>query len=190
MAVFPVILDSDVLFGANSMDLLMSLGHAGLFRLHWTQKILDDTWRNILLARPGIDPTRLVFRFDTMNRALPDALIVVPPALETAMPNHPGDRHVLAAAVHIGAPTIVTNNLKHFLPKDCAPYGVEAQNANGFVLHLVSLDPIAVRDAILTISLRRTRLPQSPSELAAVMRGQFHESLKTLEGVVGSASGW
>jgi hypothetical protein len=190
VAVFPVVLDSDILFGVNSMDLLMSLGHAGLFRPHWTHKILEDTRRNILLVRPGIDPARLALRFDMMNRALPDALITVPPALETAMPNHPGDRHVLAAAVHIGAPTIVTNNLKHFLPEDCEPYGVEAQNADGFVLHLVSLDPIAVRDAVITIALRRTRPPQSPFELVEDMRGQFHESLTTLEGIVGSASGW
>ena len=56
----------------------------------------------------------------------------------------------------------MTNNLKHFLPEDCEPYGVEAQNADGFVLHLVSLDPIAVRDAVLTIALRRTRPPKVP----------------------------
>jgi hypothetical protein len=168
----------------------MTLSHAGLFRPHWTKKILNDSSRNILLERPGIDPDHLALRFDAMNRALPDALITVPPALETMMPNHPGDRHVLAAAVYISAPTIVTNNLKHFLPKDCEPYGVEAQNADEFILHLVSLDPIAVRDAILTISLRRTRPPQSPSELLEVMRGQFPESLTALEGVVGLASGW
>jgi hypothetical protein len=128
VAVFPVILDSDVLFEINSTDLLMSLGHEGLFRPHWTEKILEDTFRNIIVERPGIDPDQLQVRFDAMNRALPDALILVPPDLETVMPNHPGDRHVLAAAVHVGAPTIVTNNLKHFLPKDCEPCDVEAQS--------------------------------------------------------------
>lgn len=106
MAVFPVILDSDVLFGMNSMDLLMSLGHAGLYRPHWTQRILDDAFRNILEVRPRVDPGRLQLRFDTMNRALPDALVTVPPALETVMTNDPGDRHVLAAAVHIGSPRL------------------------------------------------------------------------------------
>lgn len=172
------------------MDLLMSLGHAGLFRPHWTQKILDDTRSNILRARPGIDAARLESRFETMNRAIPDALITVPPGLDTVMSNHPGDRHVLAAAVHIGAPTIVTNNLKHFLPEDCEPYGVEAQNADGFVLHLVSLSPVAVRDTIQAISLRRVRPAQSPSELVAIMRDEFPQSLAALEGIVGSASGW
>jgi hypothetical protein len=124
VAVFPVILDSDVLFGINSADLLMSLGHAGMFRPHWTKEILDGAERNSLKFRPGIDPAQLRRRFDAMNEAIPDALIEVPSGLETTMPNHPGDRHVLATSVFISARTIVTNNLKHFLLRDCEPYGV------------------------------------------------------------------
>lgn len=76
------------------------------------------------------------------------------------------------------------------MPEDCEPHGVEAQSADEFVLHLVSLDPLAVRDAILRISLRRKRPPQEPRELVAVMRDQFRESLKSLETVVGPASDW
>ena len=90
---FPVVLDSDVLFGVNSMDLLMSLGHAGLFRPHWTHKILEDARRNILLVRPA------------STRALGVALRHDEPSLLPALSRpptfeRPGDS-VLAAAVHI-----------------------------------------------------------------------------------------
>ncbi len=190
MAVFPVILDSDVLFGVNSMDLLMSLGHAGLYRPHWTKEILSGAERNILDARPNIDPDQLRLRFDAMNEAIPDALIEVPPGLEDSMPNHPGDHHVLAAAVFIGAPTIVTNNLKHFLPTDCEPYGVEAQSADEFVQHLVSLSPLAVREALIAIATRRIRPPQSTPELVEHMRSTFPFALTALQTMIGPASGW
>lgn len=188
MAVFPVILDSNVLFGINSTDLLMSLGHAGMFRPHWTREILDGAERNILKVRPGVDPAQLRLRFDAMNEAVPDALIEVPPSLETSMPNHPGDRHVLAAAVFIGAPTIVTNNLKHFLPEDCEPYGVEAQSADVFVEHLVSLNPVAVRDVFVAMANRRRRPPESVPELFDHMRGTFPHALAALEAAIGPPS--
>ena len=190
MAVFPVILDSDVLFGVNSTDLLMSLGHAGMYRPHWTSEILAGAQRNILRVRPGVDATQLRQRFDDMNEALPDALIEVPPGLEDSMPNHPGDRHVLAAAVFIGAPTIVTNNLKHFLPADCDPYGVEAQSADEFVGHLVSLNPMAVREVLVTAATRRRRPPQSTPELVEHMRPTFPTAFTALEEAVGSAWTW
>lgn len=190
MAVFPVILDSDVLFGVNSMDLLMSLGHAGMYRPHWTSEILDGAERNILTVRPDINPAQLHLRFDTMNIALPDALIEVPPGLEDSMPNHPGDRHVLAAAVFIGAPTIVTNNLRHFLPRDCDRYGVEAQSADEFVGHLVSLNPVAVRDVLVAVASRRRRPPQRTPELVEQMRPTFPRAFAALEESVGPAANW
>jgi hypothetical protein len=186
VAVFPVILDSDVVFGINSTDLLMSLGHAGMFRPHWTKEILDGAERNILKVRPGIDPAQLRLRFDAMNEAIPDALIEVPSGLETTMSNHPGDRHVVAAAVFIGAPTIVTNNLKHFLPEDCEPYGVEAQSADVFVEHLVSLNPAAVRDVFVAIANRR-RPPESVAELVNNMRGTFPPALAALDAAIVTA---
>lgn len=39
------------------------------------------------------------------------------------MTNHPGDRHVLAAAVTIKADVIVTSNLMHFQEKDLVFWG-------------------------------------------------------------------
>jgi predicted nucleic acid-binding protein len=47
-------------------------------------------------------------------------MVEVPEGLAKVMTNHPGDRHVLAAAVTAKADIIVTSNLKHFKPKDLA----------------------------------------------------------------------
>lgn len=53
-------------------------------------------------------------RIEHLNRALPDALVDVPPALIETMPVNEKDRHVLALAVYVGTPTIVTDNLADF----------------------------------------------------------------------------
>ncbi|MEH2395247.1 MAG: hypothetical protein V7K21_27550 [Nostoc sp.] len=63
------------------------------------------------------------------------------------MTNHPGDRHVLAAAVTAKADIIVTSNLKHFQAKDLAGWEIEAQHPDTFLTHLYDLDP----DSILQI---------------------------------------
>jgi hypothetical protein len=57
------------------------------------------------------------------------------------MTNHPKDRHVLAAAVACGAQTIVTFNLKDFPPDALAPWSVEAQSPDEFLIHQYHLDP-------------------------------------------------
>jgi len=118
------ILDSDVLFGVISMDVLMSLGVAAIFEPHWSEEILFAAERNILKVRPNVEPRRLRSRFEDMDDALPDALVEVPAGLAHSMPNDPGDRHVLAAAVAVGAQYIVTNNVRHFLLEHCEPFGI------------------------------------------------------------------
>jgi len=46
------ILDSDVLFGVISMDVMMSLGVAAIYEPHWSEEILFASERNTLRARP------------------------------------------------------------------------------------------------------------------------------------------
>lgn len=48
MSVFPVILDSCVLFPMYLRDTLLSAAQAGLYRLHWSQEILDGAIRNLV----------------------------------------------------------------------------------------------------------------------------------------------
>ncbi len=184
------ILDSDVLFGVISMDVLMSLGVAAIYEPHWSEEILFAAERNILKVRPNVEPSRLRSRFEDMDDALPDALVEVPAGLAHSMPNDPGDRHVLAAAVAVGAQYIVTNNVRHFLPEHCEPFGISAIRADAFVAFLVRLDAEGVRDALVEMALRKRR-PSMPIPAAIVeVRSVFPDAIATLEGLVGEAETW
>ena len=65
-------------------------------------------------------------------------------SLVPAMTNQQQDRHVLAAAVHCGAPIIVTLNLRHFRPEHLASWGVVALHPKSFLIELFRQEPAAV----------------------------------------------
>ena len=111
MAGYVVVLDANVLYGIDVTDLMATMATRRLFRPHWSPQILDEVARN-LAKRPDLDEASIGRRIGHMNRALPDALTDVPDELIDAMPVNEKDRHVLALAVHVGAPTVVTDNLK------------------------------------------------------------------------------
>ncbi len=103
-----VVLDADVLFGIEVTDVLLTLATKRMFRPVWSTEILDEVRRN-LVTRPNMNSTAVHYRIAQMNRALPDALVDAPSALLGAMPVNEKDRHVLALALHVGAPILVTN---------------------------------------------------------------------------------
>jgi predicted nucleic acid-binding protein len=136
-----VVLDACVLYPASIRDLLVRLAQTGLFRARWTDRILDECFRSIVQARPDLmgklDRTRKL-----MESAVPDALVRDYEILaETLTLPDENDRHVLAAAIRAGAQVIVTTNLRDFPPGALAPFDVEAQHPDTFILHLLSLDP-------------------------------------------------
>lgn len=155
-----VVLDADVLFGIDVTDVLLTLATKRLFRPYWSTEILDEVRRN-LVTRPNMTDTAVDYRIAQMNRALPDALVDAPAALLSAMPVNEKDRHVLALAVHVGAPILVTNNLKDFPPEACDPFGIEAMSADTFLSLQVDLDPSLVRQSFKEIAARRQRHPRT-----------------------------
>ena len=54
-----------------------------------------------------------------MTRAFPDAAVTGHESLIEAMTNDTADRHVLAAAITVGADVIVTDNVRHFPATAC-----------------------------------------------------------------------
>ena len=48
MAVFPVVLDSCVLYPMYLRDTLLCAAEAGLYRVHWSAEILDGAIRNLV----------------------------------------------------------------------------------------------------------------------------------------------
>jgi predicted nucleic acid-binding protein len=52
------------------------------------------------------------------------------------MTNDEKDRHVVAAAVHAAAETIVTLNLRHLMPDHLQPWGVAALHPQSFLIEI------------------------------------------------------
>jgi hypothetical protein len=78
---------------------------------------------------------------DAVLNVFPESLVEVPPGLEGLMTNHPGDRHVLAAAVAAKMTvsediSIVTANLKHFPKKSLKPWNISIQHPDEFLDYL------------------------------------------------------
>ena len=53
------------------------------------------------------------------------------------MPNHPKDRHVLAAAVAIGATVVITTNIRDFVVYDAGEFQVAPQTPDDFLTSLL-----------------------------------------------------
>lgn len=79
MAVFPVVLDANVLFGLMTTDILLTTAGRRMYRAHWTSEILDEAERNILAKRPDLAATAVARRFEAMRRAMPEAMLDAPP---------------------------------------------------------------------------------------------------------------
>jgi len=145
MAVSAAILDACVLYPAPLRDLLLWLALSGLYRPRWTDTIHDEWMRSVLKERPDLAPDRLERTRDLMNQAVPDCLVTGYDGLIAGLTlPDPDDRHVLAAAIHGGAETIVTYNLADFPDSVLAPLGVHAQHPDEFIVHLLDVDAVAV----------------------------------------------
>jgi hypothetical protein len=183
VAVFPVVLDSCVLYNAAVRDTLLRAAMAGLYRPHWNAQILDDTIRNLLadgrIRRPE-DAARLR---SNLESAFADAMVEVPDVQTAAMRNHEGDRHVAAAAVVAHAQVIVTLNLKHFPPEALEVYGIEAQSPDTFLSHLFDLEPALMRQ-ILDEQAAALRHP--PMSLSALMDRLAQDVPQFIERIRGS----
>ena len=140
-AALVVVYDASVLHPAALRDLLIRVAAAGLVRARWTDVILDECFRSVLERRPDLSPQRLARTRALMIDAVRDCLIY---GYEALIPNldlpDPDDRHVLAAAIHGGAETIVTANLGDFPSAVLERVGIKAQGPDGFVRYLIDVD--------------------------------------------------
>ena len=77
MATFPVVIDACVLFNAPVRDTLLRAAEHGLYRVHWSQTILDETTKN-LVERGKMTQEKAQYLVSEMAKAFPEALVVVP----------------------------------------------------------------------------------------------------------------
>ena len=100
--------------------------------------------------------------FSTIRDQFDDAFIVHYKPLIESMPTNEKDKHVLATAVACKANVIVTQNLKDFPPNLLAPFEVEAQSPDRFLVHLFQID----RELITYRSLIFTGVQKNPHKVS------------------------
>jgi polyhydroxyalkanoate synthesis regulator phasin len=167
MAAFPVVLDASVLFNAPVRDTLLRAAELGLYRVHWSQEILDETIKNLIGSgkMTSVQAERFVAE---LAKAFPEAMVAVPPEQTAAMRNHPKDRHIAACAVCANAQVISTFNLKDFPADTLSDWNVEAQHPDIQLCFLFQL----ASDMMLTI------LIQQAADLEDVTLDQLLDILK------------
>lgn len=143
---FPVLLDTNVLFGAYLCDTVLRLAEAGTFRPLWSADILAELERNLVTR--GVAPERAARRVAFMSAAFPDALVEGHQPLVGSMACPPKDRHVLAAAVRANAELLVTFNLVDFPAESVAPYDLTVSHPDDFLLDQLDLYPGATVRAL------------------------------------------
>lgn len=160
------VLDACVLYPVVLRDLLLTLATLDAFEPRWTEAIIDEMTRNVLADRPDIDPGQFDARsVSAMRRAFPAASVEGYEHLIGDMDNHPKDRHVAAAVVHVGATAIVTYNVRDFDSELLRHRGIAIVTPPQLVGELVGDDPSAVSLAIRAMAARKRRPPMSPVEV-------------------------
>lgn len=103
----------------------------------------------LLRERPDITREQLERTRRLMDAHVRDALVShFEDLIECLHLPDPQDRHVLAAAIKGRADVIVTRNLRDFPPEALAPFEVEAQHPDAFIVQLIDLAPGTVAGAV------------------------------------------
>ncbi len=138
-----------MLYSAPLRDLLVRLAIDGQEQARWTERILEECFRNLLANRPDLTADGLARTRQLLKAAVRDAEVsgYEDRIADLDLPD-PEDRHVLAAALHCGANLIVTSNLDDFPTAAPAPLGVEALGPDEFVSRLVAQEWESVLDVV------------------------------------------
>jgi hypothetical protein len=123
----------------------MHLALTGLFRARWSAEVHEEWISSLLKKRPDLTREKLERTRLLMDKHAADALVT---GYEDLIPGlqlpDPGDRHVVAAAIRGRAAVIVTMNLRDFPAGIIAPFGMDAQHPDEFILRLLDVAPETV----------------------------------------------
>lgn len=157
---FIAVLDTNVLLPAPLRDTLLRLAEADLYVPKWSDRILAELTKN-LVESGRTDEERAARVTRAIAEAFPEAMAPhsLVSSIEPAMTNDPKDRHVLAAAVGVGAQVVVSRNVDDFPPAACEPLGVEAVSPDDFLIDLFHLDPLAALHAVSDQAAALTKPP-------------------------------
>jgi predicted nucleic acid-binding protein len=163
-----VVLDANVLFGAQIRDMLLRLALPPfpLYRPVWSGAILDELMRN-LHAKAGMPADALDHLRAQMLSQFPGSSVEPNHKWLSLLPNQAKDRHVLATALAAGTRTIVTANTRHF---HGAPwFGVQVQTPDQFLCELHDENPEAVAQTLREQAAELVNPRVTPGDLIARM---------------------
>jgi hypothetical protein len=170
---FTVLVDACVLYPAPLRDLVMHLALVDLFRAKWTDRIHEEWMRSVLADRPDLRREQLERTRSLMDLHARDALVTgYEPLIDGLTLPDPDDRHVLAAAIRCDADLILTFNLKDFPPAALAPFGIEVQHPDTFLLNQLDLDQAKVFTAVKRQRESLKNPPKQTLEFLAVLEQQ------------------
>lgn len=164
---FSVVLDTCTIFPNYLRDTLLRLAIGGTYRPLWSHDILVELERNLAPLTTAEQAARVVAK---MRENFEDAELIGYGPLVEAMPNHPKDRHVLAAAVRANASAIVTFNLSDFPTAELEPFAVAAINPDEFLLNQLGLAPGIVISTLYKQVERYQRPPRDVPALLAALK--------------------
>ena len=122
-----------------------------------------------------------------MNGAVRDCLVSDYESLvgSLTLPD-PDDRHVLAAAIRVGADAILTFNLKDFPPEELERFKLKAIHPDNFLVGLFEDAPVPVCAAVKRQRAALRNPPKTVEELLAIFAAQglsrFVAELRNLSG--------
>jgi len=168
-----VVLDACVLYSASLRDFLLRLGYAKLIQPFWSEKIHEEWIRSLRRNRPDLLPERLERTRREMDMKFPHSLVTghesIIPSLQ--LPDLK-DRHVLAVAIHVKAPLIVTFNLNDFPESALAPYGIKAISPDELVSRLIGYDAEGLLNAVARHRAALTHPSKTVEEYLATLEKQ------------------
>lgn len=163
--VVKALLDTASIFPATLRDILLTFAEDGLYDVFWTEKILEEL-RNNLIKDVHLQEAKIDYLLTSMKNAFPDAMLDIEyEKLIPLMPNHPKDRHVLAAAKGNDLDVIVTPNLKDFPKPDFLSEYPRAISPDTFLTELLSTYKSEVVNSFVKQLRAYKKPPLSPQEV-------------------------
>lgn len=164
---FTVVIDTNVLVGALTRNIILSLAEAGIFRPRWSKKTIEDEFeRAFARVYPGNEGVAHTQRAK-IEIAFPEATACeVPEIVEGLNLPDPDDRHVLAAAISTKASLIVTENLRDFPEDALQGHEIEAISADDFISDCIDL---AGPEAVAALRQMRERFKKPEMDADALI---------------------
>ena len=160
----------------------MSLATRDLFQPLWSDEVHREWMTRLLENHPDLSLKSIERARRLMEAYAEDAIVSgYEDLIETLVLPDPRDRHVVAAAIHCGADTIVTLNLKDFPNETLASYKLVARHPDSLLAEFIDVNPALTAEALAADRASMRHRPMSADEyLLALERNGLKQSASKL----------